>query len=126
MSTVTMRTGCVLALLAILLSHVYSQGIYGFVPIRSTEDPYVIELAEFAVSEYNKKTTDKLAFERVVRGKYTMGAPSYYVLVLAAKNVSSPNIRSSNYEAALVNGPIKILDSFRKIFGLHAYPPIKI
>ncbi|KAM1748588.1 hypothetical protein ACFX11_009547 [Malus domestica] len=121
-----MRSGCVMALLALLLSHVYSQGLYGFAPIPSTHYPYVIEFAKFAVSEYNKKTTDKLAFERLVNGKYTSGTPIYYVLVVAAKNESLPNIPSSNYEATLTVGPIKTLDSFRKIYGLHAYPPIKI
>ncbi|KAM0993896.1 hypothetical protein TB2_009332 [Malus domestica] len=121
-----MRSGCVMALLALFLSHVYSQGLYGFAPIPSTHYPYVIEFAKFAVSEYNKKTTDKLAFERLVKGKYTSGTPIYYVLVIAAKNESLPNIPSSNYEATLTVGPIKTLDSFRKIYGLHAYPPIKI
>ncbi|KAL6132834.1 hypothetical protein ACLB2K_065073 [Fragaria x ananassa] len=59
-------------------------------PIQNTSDPKVIELAKFAISEYNKNTTKKLAFESVVSGKFAHMSGTFYELVVAAKNESLP------------------------------------
>ncbi|CAN6683029.1 unnamed protein product [Malus baccata var. baccata] len=62
----------------------------GWRPIENISDPHVKEIAEFAVSEYNKqaKGQNKLAFERVVRGDTQLVAGMNYRLVISAKNKS--------------------------------------
>ncbi|KAK2431538.1 cysteine proteinase inhibitor [Trifolium repens] len=89
-----------------------------FHPINIT-DPYVIGLANFAVTEYNKQitTTTKLKFEKLIYGEsqfLLMGVGRYYRLTLPANNGSASN----NYRADVMVRPLlhfKGLISFEKL-----------
>ncbi|XP_045831231.1 cysteine proteinase inhibitor 5-like [Trifolium pratense] len=63
-------------------------------------DPHVIEIANFAITEYNKKSTEaKLKFEKVINGlSSTINDETNYRLTLAANNGSSSN----NYGAVVL------------------------
>ncbi|CAL9015031.1 unnamed protein product, partial [Prunus brigantina] len=85
--------------------------IGGWQPIKNISDPKVKEVAEFAVSEYNKQAQGKssdpnLVFDSVVRGELQVVHGLKYRLVLSAKNessVSNPTTTatSDKYEAVV-------------------------
>ncbi|XP_045831230.1 cysteine proteinase inhibitor 5-like [Trifolium pratense] len=68
-------------------------------------DPHVIEIANFAVTEYNKKNNEaKLKFEKVINGiSTTINDETSYRLTLAANNGSSSN----NYAVNVLEKPSK-------------------
>ncbi|MCH98095.1 cysteine proteinase inhibitor [Trifolium medium] len=68
-------------------------------------DPHVIKIANFVVTEYNKKTTNaKLKFEKVINGlSSTINDDTKYRLTLAANDGSSSN----NYAAVVLKKPSK-------------------
>ncbi|XP_021831675.1 cysteine proteinase inhibitor 1-like [Prunus avium] len=97
-STVTMRPHCLLALVALVLPLVAAAAtghrdalVGGYQPIKNISDPHVKEIAEFAVSEYNKQAQgkNKLVFQRVIRGETQVVAGINFRLVISAKNESS-------------------------------------
>ncbi|KAK2431536.1 cysteine proteinase inhibitor [Trifolium repens] len=74
-------------------------------PINVTA-PYVIEIANFAVTEYNKQifTTTKLKFEEVINGESRILKIGmiFYHLTLAANNGSASN----NYTTKVWDRPL--------------------
>ncbi|XP_058732676.1 cysteine proteinase inhibitor 5-like [Vicia villosa] len=88
-----------LALLLILFaSATTSQAIIGgWSPIKNISDPYVIELANFAVVENNKQKGETLKFEKLIKGESQVVVGTNYRLTLSAKNGWSSN----NYEAVV-------------------------
>ncbi|KAL6207222.1 hypothetical protein ACLB2K_024466 [Fragaria x ananassa] len=64
-----MRPFCLLAILAVLLPLAAVGLPGGWSPIKDINDPHVKEIAEFAVSEYNKESGKKLELQRVVKGE---------------------------------------------------------
>jgi hypothetical protein len=74
-------------------------------PINVTA-PYVIEIANFAVTEYNKQitTTAKLKFEEVINGESRILKIGmiFYHLTLAANNGSASN----NYTTKVWDRPL--------------------
>jgi hypothetical protein len=88
----------------------------------NVNDPNVIDVAKFAVDEYNKRKGEhipesKLRLEKVIRGEsllVTDGAG--YNLTLSATDGST----SSNYEAIVLELPVhhlRNLTSFKRING---------
>ncbi|KAK6932837.1 Cystatin domain [Dillenia turbinata] len=74
-----------LLLLYVLLWHVASGAVAAANPIDPT-DTYVIDIAEFAIKEYNKKSVTNLDFEYVIHGSKELGVKTVdYRLVIAAK-----------------------------------------
>ncbi|KAK2431535.1 cysteine proteinase inhibitor [Trifolium repens] len=75
-------------------------------PINVTA-PYVIEIANFAVTEYNKQitTTTKLKFEEVINGESRILKIGmiFYHLTLAANNGSTSN----NYTTKVWDRPLE-------------------
>jgi hypothetical protein len=75
-------------------------------PINVTA-PYVIEIANFAVTEYNKQifTTTKLKFEEVINGESRILKIGmiFYHLTLAANNGSASN----NYTTKVWDRPLE-------------------
>jgi hypothetical protein len=75
-------------------------------PINVTA-PYVIEIANFAVTEYNKQiiTTAKLKFEEVINGESRILKIGmiFYHLTLAANNGSASN----NYTTKVWDRPLE-------------------
>jgi cystatin-C len=94
----------VLFLLVLLVSIARNQAIPGgYTPIKDINDPYVIEIARFAVNEYNKREGAKLEFNKVIKGESQVVAGVNYRLDLSANNSSISN----NYEAVVLDVPFK-------------------
>lgn len=75
----------------------------------------MVEVGQFAVSEYDKNTTKKLIFEKVVSGLAANNSGVMYLLQIAAKNESLP-IPAQNYTTgvwARYREPLMLL-SFHK------------
>ncbi|KAB2629797.1 cysteine proteinase inhibitor 1-like [Pyrus ussuriensis x Pyrus communis] len=89
-----MRPHCFLALLTLLtlLAAVPATKKIGppWKEIKDLKDPYVISIAEWGVSEYNKNVTgtNKLVFQSVTWGVSAFISGTFYGLVIAAKNES--------------------------------------
>ncbi|XVF26181.1 hypothetical protein REPUB_Repub13aG0277000 [Reevesia pubescens] len=56
----------------------------GWTPIQNIKDPHVIEIAEFAVAEYNKRSKTSLKLLKVVEGETQVVSGTNYRLVLKA------------------------------------------
>ncbi|TKY53951.1 Cysteine proteinase inhibitor 5 [Spatholobus suberectus] len=69
----------------------------GWSPIKNINDPHVKEIADFAVTEYDKRSGEKLKLEKVIKGDTQVVAGTNYRLTLAATDGSSSN----NYEAVV-------------------------
>lgn len=81
----------------LLLPLVISVGIW---TTLNPNDPLVIVIGQFAVTEYNKETPSKLFFQSVVSGRtLPRGTGLWYDLVIAAKDASSPI--SAKYQASI-------------------------
>lgn len=73
----------------------------GWSPISNVTDPHVVEIGEFAVSEYNKRSESGLKFETVVSGETQVVAGTNYRLKVAANDGGA----SKNYEAMVWEKP---------------------
>ncbi|GAU38154.1 hypothetical protein TSUD_263780 [Trifolium subterraneum] len=105
----------VLFLLVLLVSMAKNQALPGgYTPIKNINDPYVIEIAQFAVTEYNKRG-HKLHFNKVISGESQVVAGINYRLKLSAYD-SSPE-RSSPFVAIVYDSPqhIRNLTSFSPV-----------
>ncbi|CAH2052735.1 unnamed protein product [Thlaspi arvense] len=67
----------------------------GWIPITNIKDPHVVQIGEFAVSEYKKQTKSGLKFDSVVSGESQVFSGLNYWLVVAADDSGT----SKNYEA---------------------------
>nr|XP_008350152.1 cysteine proteinase inhibitor 1-like [Malus domestica] len=70
----------------------------GYYPIENLNDPHLREIAEFAVSEYDKIHDQKLVFQKLVRGESQTIAGINYKLVIEVTDSSSVNSGPINYE----------------------------
>ncbi|XP_050897921.1 cysteine proteinase inhibitor 1-like [Lathyrus oleraceus] len=77
----------------------------GWTPIKNITDAYVIEIARFAVVEYDKLKGETLEFDKLIKGESQVVVGTNYHLTLSAKYGSS----SYNYEAAVWDHPLKHL-----------------
>ncbi|PNX60785.1 cysteine proteinase inhibitor [Trifolium pratense] len=98
----------VIMLASIAIDRVKSLG--GFNPVN-INDPHVIEIANFAVNEYNKeKTVTKLKLVRIIKGESQVVAGINYRLIILASDASS----ARNYEAIVFEKQnFKSLTSFK-------------
>ncbi|PRQ28261.1 putative Cystatin domain-containing protein [Rosa chinensis] len=69
----------------------------GWKPIKDINGPHVKEIAEFVVSEYNKKSGKKLEFQSVMKGETQVVAGENYRLVIAVKG----NLAAAKYEGVV-------------------------
>ncbi|RDX87144.1 Cysteine proteinase inhibitor 5, partial [Mucuna pruriens] len=60
-------------------------------PIKNLDDPHVKEIADYAVTEYDKRSGEKLKLEKVIKGESQVVAGINYRLTLAASDGSSSN-----------------------------------
>ncbi|KAK2412907.1 cysteine proteinase inhibitor [Trifolium repens] len=67
----------------------------GWSPIDNINDPYITGIANYAVTEYDKRSGAKLKFEKVIKGESQVVVGTNYRLILSAANGSASN----NYEA---------------------------
>ncbi|CAK8564448.1 unnamed protein product [Lathyrus sativus] len=56
----------------------------GYSPITNINDPHVIEVAKFAVTQYDKQSGAKLKFNKVIKGESQVVAGTNYRLTLSA------------------------------------------
>ncbi|OIW13848.1 hypothetical protein TanjilG_31737 [Lupinus angustifolius] len=105
-----MKSHCVilLSLLLLSLSTISAAALAGgWTPIKNINDPHVKEIADFAVTEHNKQSGEKLKLESVVKGESQVVSGTNYRLVLVAS--------SKNYQAVVYEKPwlhFKKLTSF--------------
>ncbi|GAU14702.1 hypothetical protein TSUD_203510 [Trifolium subterraneum] len=69
----------------------------GWSPIDNIKDPYITEIADYAVTEYDKRSGAKLKFQKVIKGESQVVAGTNYHLTLSATDGSA----STNYEAVV-------------------------
>ncbi|XP_004517283.1 cysteine proteinase inhibitor 5-like [Cicer arietinum] len=69
----------------------------GWSPIENINDPHVTDVANFAVTEYDKRSGAKLKFEKVIKGESQVVSGANYRLVLSANDGSVSN----HYEAVV-------------------------
>jgi len=70
----------------------------GWSPIKNINDPHVTEIANYAVTEHDKQSGQKLKLEKVIKGETQIVSGVNYRLVIAATDGSS----SKNYEAIVL------------------------
>ena len=71
-----------------------------WIPIKDVKDPYIIEIGEFAVSEYARLNKLQLKFVTVVSGDIQIASNlKYYKLIVTAN--SGGNSGSKNYETVV-------------------------
>jgi len=84
----------------------------GYSPIVNINDPHVIEIANFAVTEYDKKSGATLKFEKIIKGESQIVQGTNYRLTFSA-NIGS---LSKVYEAIVYeNKSTRKLTSFRLV-----------
>lgn len=69
----------------------------GWEPIKDLKAPHVKEIAEFAVSEYNKQSKGNLKFDSVLKGESQVVSGTNYRLVISVKNGKA----SESYQAVV-------------------------
>ncbi|XP_004488401.1 cysteine proteinase inhibitor A-like [Cicer arietinum] len=85
-----------------------------WIPINDVNNPYVIDLANFAVNEDDRLTGVMLQFEKVIKAEYQIEVINYmYHLVLSANNTSISN----KYEALV---SVNKWDNFRNLTSFRA------
>lgn len=89
--------------LVLLPLHVLVVALGSWSPISDVKDPHIVEIGEFAVSEYNKQSKSGLKFVAVVSGESQTVSGVKYRLVVAANDGSAGP--SKNYEAIVVEKP---------------------
>ncbi|KAK6269125.1 hypothetical protein QUC31_013285 [Theobroma cacao] len=89
----------------------------GWTPIENIKDPHVTEIAEFAVSEYNKQSKSSLKLQKVVKGETQVVSGMNYRLVLKATDGGSATktYQAVVWEKAWQN--YKNLTSFNPVKG---------
>ncbi|CAJ1941463.1 unnamed protein product [Sphenostylis stenocarpa] len=80
----------------------------GWSPIKNINDPHVTEIADYAVTEYDKRSGQKLKLEKVIKGDTQVVAGLNYRFILTATDGSS----SGNYEAIVWE---KVWEHFRNL-----------
>ncbi|KAL2932256.1 Cysteine proteinase inhibitor 5 [Bienertia sinuspersici] len=82
-------TVAIFSLIAVF-SAAYADGaqLGGFKPIKNLNDPYIQDIAKFAVEEYNKRSPNghRLRLVNVVKGESQVVAGTNYRLTIAAND----------------------------------------
>ncbi|XP_045806072.1 cysteine proteinase inhibitor 5-like [Trifolium pratense] len=105
-------------LLVLLVSMARNEAIAGgYHPIKNINDPYIIGIAHFAITEYNKRGEGaKLEFMKVIKGELEFVQGINYRLILSANDGSASN----NYEALVLDEPVKYSRNLISFKPLHA------
>ncbi|KAI4365037.1 hypothetical protein MLD38_021057 [Melastoma candidum] len=87
-------------------------------PIKDVDDPHIKEIAEFAVSEHNKRSNSSLTLEGVASGETQVVAGVSYRLRIDCKDLGCECVK--RYEAVVWEKPwlhFRRLISFRPLSG---------
>ncbi|XP_039170039.1 cysteine proteinase inhibitor 1-like [Eucalyptus grandis] len=116
-----MRLLIVAAAAVLLLLQVLAAGatrteplVGGWEPIKNLNDPYVQEIAKFAIKTHNDQAKTGLVLEKVVKGETQVVAGTNYKLVVAAKDGAD----TKNFEAVVWDKPwehFRSLTSFKPV-----------
>ncbi|KAK7257337.1 hypothetical protein RIF29_31233 [Crotalaria pallida] len=112
-----MKVGCLLLLLSVIVIASTTSAVLlgGWSPIENVNDKEVVEIANFAISEYDKRSGATLTLVKVIKGETQVVGGYNYRLVLAAND-------NKNYEAVVFDAPwehVRNLTSFDPII-IHA------
>lgn len=94
-------------------------------PIENPSDPDVVEIAKFAVSEYNKQSKTALKFEKVVKGETQVVSGTNYRLIVSVQNGAN----TEQYETIVWDKPwihIRKLLSFKHLLKINEYSNVGI
>ncbi|KAG4990179.1 cysteine proteinase inhibitor 1-like [Glycine soja] len=112
-----MRHHCLLLLSLVLVSYAARRSesaLGGWSPIKDVNDSHVTEIANYAVSEYDKRSGAKLTLVKVSKGETQVVAGTNYRLVLKVKNGST----TASYQATVLEKPwlhFRNLTSFKPL-----------
>ncbi|KAL2595746.1 hypothetical protein GLYMA_11G064200v4 [Glycine max] len=112
-----MRHHCLLLLSLVLVSYAARRSesaLGGWSPIKDVNDSHVAEIANYAVSEYDKRYGAKLTLVKVSKGETQVVAGTNYRLVLKVKNGST----TASYQATVLEKPwlhFRNLTSFKPL-----------
>ncbi|KAK3432187.1 hypothetical protein EUGRSUZ_E03919 [Eucalyptus grandis] len=116
-----MRLLIVAAAAVLLLLQVLAAGatrteplVGGWESIKNLNDPYVQEIAKFAIKTHNDQAKTGLVLEKVVKGETQVVAGTNYKLVVAAKDGAD----TKNFEAVVWDKPwehFRSLTSFKPV-----------
>ena len=84
----------------------------GWFPIPNVNDLHVKEIADFAVSEYNREHQAHLKLERIIEGEKQIVNGVNYGLTLATKDEKGTN---KNYKAVVWRQTSEKLSSFTEV-----------
>lgn len=112
-----MRPQYLLTLLVLFLPLVVSVSLeYGvWKPITNTSNPYVIEIAKFAISHNNKRNNKSLVFQSVDGGDILREdkLDASYKLTIVAKDEALPSRPAGKYVAGVWDESIQLV---RKLY----------
>ncbi|KAJ0240571.1 Cysteine proteinase inhibitor 5 [Hirschfeldia incana] len=100
-----------LLLLPLVLLPLYASAsarLGGWRPLSDVNDPHVVEIGEFSVSEYNKQSKSGLKFVSVVSGESQVVSGTNYRLIVAVNGgveIANADGASKNYEAIVWEQP---------------------
>lgn len=88
-------------------------------PVKDLNNPEVVMVAKFAVTEHNKKANINLQFINVIKCQEQVSSGSLYKVVISAKNGTTSHPK--NYEAIVWLRPwekkdLLTLKSFKKVW----------
>ncbi|MCI14808.1 cysteine proteinase inhibitor 1-like [Trifolium medium] len=86
----------------------------GWNPIEDINDPEVIEIANYAVTEFNKQTGATLKFKKVIKGESQIVSGTNYRLIISTSN-SALNV----YDAFVYDCP------WEHVRNLTTFIPVK-
>ncbi|ESR45011.1 hypothetical protein CICLE_v10002632mg [Citrus x clementina] len=96
----------------------------GWKPIEDPKEKHVMEIGQFAVTEYNKRSKSALKFESVEKGETQVVSGTNYRLILVVKDGPS----TKKFEAVVLEKPwehFKSLTSFKPMPMLGGWKPIE-
>ncbi|XP_010513103.1 PREDICTED: cysteine proteinase inhibitor 5-like [Camelina sativa] len=73
-----------LSLVLLPLHVIVVVGLGSWTPIKDVKDPHIVEIGQFAVSEFDKLTRSRLTFVKVVQGESQVVSGVNYRLLLEA------------------------------------------
>ncbi|TQD94132.1 hypothetical protein C1H46_020327 [Malus baccata] len=90
----------------------------GYFPFNNLNDPRLREIAEFAISKYNKIHDQKLVLQKLVHGQFQIAEGTNYKLVISVLNSSKVFSGPIKYEIIVFENlwrTIKELKSFVRV-----------
>ncbi|CAN8245704.1 unnamed protein product [Cochlearia groenlandica] len=113
MTTTTLSFSLIFLLLLFPLHASAAARVGGWSAISDVKDPHVVEIGEFAVSEYDKQSKSGLKFVTVVSGESQIVSGTNYKLVVEVNDGTR-----KNYEAVVWEQP------WLKSMNLTSFKPV--